>query len=108
MKKILAVLAVLNLAGAGRALLMAPSSPPDVADGELIQAAPSAEAPALITEEEVVFGTAAAVPEPRITRTRRFFSALGRAMAPPPPRRHYPARYAYLENALMSREMDRL
>jgi hypothetical protein len=26
----------------------------------------------------------------------------------PPARRHYPKRYGYLENALMSREMDRL
>ena len=49
----------------------------------------------LITEQEVLFGTAAALARPA-PRTRR------------PRGSHYPKRYAYLENSAMSREMDRL
>ena len=75
------------------------------------------EAPALITEQQVLFSTAAAVAPPP-AKTRRWsypvqaVSAALRAMfaasEKPPARRHYPKRHRYLENALMSREMDRL
>lgn len=71
--------------------------------------------PVLITEQQVRFGTAAALGAP----TRRgvlasmsyaVSSAAGRWRARSERRRsrHYPARLTYLEDALMSREMDRL
>jgi hypothetical protein len=75
------------------------------------------EAQALITEQQVLFSTAAAVAlPPAKTRcwsdTIQAVSAALRTVfaAPEKPRarRHYPKRYGYLENALMSREMDRL
>jgi hypothetical protein len=55
----------------------------------------AAATPALITEQEVMFSTEAAVarPAPKARRLRG---------------RSYPKRYAFLENSLMSREMDRL
>ena len=83
----------------------------------------SAEAEVLVTEQEVLFSTAAAVALPP-ARTRRWsypvavvgaavgaiFAALERPEKPEKPRarRHYPKRIGYLENALMSREMGRL
>ena len=67
--------------------------------------------PVVITEQEVMLGTAAAV-SPRSTPvTRRMLDALrvvGAAFRPPPPRPHYAARAAYIERAAMAREMDRL
>ena len=77
----------------------------------------STEAHALITEQQVLLSTAAAVALPP-AKTRRWsdtvqavsgaLRALFAASEKPPARRHYPKRYGYLENALMSREMDRL
>jgi hypothetical protein len=77
----------------------------------------STEAQKLITEQQVLFSTAAAVALPP-AKTRRWSyriqavsAALGAMFAAsekPPARRHYPKRHGYLENALMSREMDRL
>jgi hypothetical protein len=70
----------------------------------------------LITEQQVLFSTAAAVALPP-ARTRRFSdavhavaSAVGSwvASAAQPPKPVYPKRHVWLENALMSREMDRL
>jgi len=73
----------------------------------------------LITEQEVLLGTAAAVPA-ESTRTRWWtdvarvaVGAVRRMVATSPAdsrqvRRHVPERYSYLERALMSREMDRL
>jgi len=64
----------------------------------------------VITEQEVMFGTAAVV-RPRSTSiTRRLIGALGLAAAlrPPPPRPHYAHRAQYLESARMSREMEKL
>jgi hypothetical protein len=66
----------------------------------------AAQAPTLITEQQVLFSTAAvALPRPK---TRR--GVLGWLMnaAAPPALRQEPKRYVWLENALMSREMDRL
>ena len=67
--------------------------------------------PVLISEQEVMLGTAAAV-RPRSTQiTRRMINALhvvGAALQPPPPRPHYARRAYYLERAAMSRAMDRL
>jgi hypothetical protein len=74
----------------------------------------STETQALITEQQVLFGTAALPPAKtrRWSDTVRAVSGALRAMfaasEKPPARKHYPKRYGYLENALMSREMDRL
>jgi hypothetical protein len=70
-----------------------------------------AQQPVLITEQEVVFGTAAAVRPRSITITGRMVGVLrvvGAALRPPPPRPHHARRAYYLEYAAMSREMDRL
>jgi hypothetical protein len=67
--------------------------------------------PVLITEQEVMLGTAAVVAPPSIPITRRMIDALrvvGAALRPPPPRPHYPSRASFLEDARMAREMDRL
>ena len=69
------------------------------------------QSPVLVTEQEVMFGTAAAV-RPRSTPiTRRMIDALrvvAAALRPPPPRPHYAHGASYIERARMSREMDRL
>lgn len=91
-----------------------PQTPSALADVEV------KPAPTLITEQEVVFGTAAAL-SPRSTRRR---TRLARVRAvilavpvrmfvtaaadSPPKRRHYPSRLDFLENSRMAREMDRL
>ncbi len=69
----------------------------------------------LITEQQVLFGSAAVLAP---AKTRRWsysvyeVSASVRAVFTRPERpraqRHYPRRYGYLENAAMSRAMDRL
>ena len=76
-------------------------------------------APVLISEQEVVLGTAVALRARPIPR-RRWFEAISvlrtamrRSLARParearPERRDYPKRYTFLENACMAREMDRL
>jgi antitoxin component of MazEF toxin-antitoxin module len=73
----------------------------------------------LISEQEVVLGTAVALRARPKTR-RRWFEAINllrgamqRTLTPStqegrPVRREYPKRYAFLENACMAREMDRL
>ncbi|MBV9514157.1 MAG: hypothetical protein JO280_08985, partial [Mycobacteriaceae bacterium] len=70
------------------------------------EVAPSA--PTLITEQEVMFSTAAAVP----ARRQRWWTRRGASAAKPtdsaPKRRHYPARMDYLEHSRMAREMHRL
>jgi hypothetical protein len=77
----------------------------------------STETQALVTEQQVLFSTAAAVALPP-AKTRRWtdtVSAVGAALRAmfaasekPPARQHYPKRHVWLDNALMSREMDRL
>ena len=70
----------------------------------------------LITEQQVLFSTAAAVAlPPAKTRGWRdtivaLASTVGSwfASAAKPPKPVYPKRHVWLENALMSREMDRL
>lgn len=76
-----------------------------------------ADAPTLITEQQVLFNTAAATALPPVA-TLRFSDAihtvvrvLGAVLAgseKPPAQRHYPKRHVWLESSLMSREMDRL
>jgi hypothetical protein len=79
---------------------------------------PAAQTPVLITEAEVAFGTAAAVPLRRATTgwwtwasraalaVRQTFAGLVVDERPTP--RHHPKRYWYLEDARMGREMGRL
>jgi hypothetical protein len=77
----------------------------------------STEAQAVITEEQVLFSTAAAVVVPP-AKTRRWSDAVHTASTAlramfaasekPPAQRHYPKRHVWLDNALMSREMYRL
>lgn len=76
-------------------------------------------APVLITEHEVVFGTAAAVPvRPDVVHWWTEVSGvvlapmrrLSRSSTPSSrqPRRRYPKRHAFLERSCMGREMQRL
>ena len=77
----------------------------------------STETQTLITEQQVLFSTAGAVALPP-AKTRLWsdtVSAVGTALRAmfaasekPPARQHYPKRHVWLDNALMSREMDRL
>ena len=82
------------------------------------QAAPSTPAPSavsvppvLVTEHEVMFGTAAAAPPLGKPITRWLHGTLhsvAEALRPPPPKPIYDRRPIYIERAAMSREMDRL
>ena len=75
--------------------------------------------PVLISEHQVALGTAVAL-RPRPKTRRRWFEATHvwlaakqRSLAPSthegrPARREYPKHYAFLENACIAREMDRL
>jgi hypothetical protein len=74
------------------------------------------ETQAVITEQQVLFSTAAAVALPP-AKTHRFSdavhavaSAVGSWLESPakPAKPAYPKRHVWLDNALMSREMDRL
>jgi hypothetical protein len=71
----------------------------------------STNTPVLITEQEVLFHTRAAVSPPKPTFTHRVSDAVRgmvHALRLPPPRPHYPADMGYLERSRMAREMDRL
>jgi hypothetical protein len=74
----------------------------------------SADSAALITEQQVLFASAAALaPAPARHRTvAHQFAWAVRAMfvrpEKPHARKHYPQRFGYLENSAMSRAMDRL
>jgi hypothetical protein len=77
-------------------------------------AAQSTDTAALITEQQVLFASAAALapaPAKHLHVAHELASAV-RAMfvrpEKPHVRRHYPHRLAYLESSAMSREMDRL
>jgi hypothetical protein len=94
-------------------------APADPAEGragvEPVVGTAAAEAPILITEQQVIFGTAAAPRVPRkktakqriaLLRPRRVFT---RSMADQraAKHRHYPQHYVFLEQGLMAREMER-
>jgi hypothetical protein len=76
----------------------------------------STDTQALITEQQVRFSTAAvALPPAKTSRWSDTVHAVSTAVqaifaAPEkrPARQHYPKRHVWLDNALMSREMDRL
>ena len=67
--------------------------------------------PVLITEQEVMLGTAAVVAPRSTPITRRMIDALrvvGAALRPSPAGPQYARRETYIEDARMAREMDRL
>jgi hypothetical protein len=77
----------------------------------------STETQALITEQQVLLSTAAAVALPpakthwwsdNMHAVTGALHAMFAASEKPPARRHYPKRHVWLDNALMAREMDRL
>jgi len=76
----------------------------------------STETQTLITEQQVLFSTAAvALPPAKTRRWSDTVHAVGTALQTMftaseklPARQHYPKRHVWLDNALMSREMDRL
>ena len=82
----------------------------DVVQHAEITAEAVSAARVLITEHEVVSATAAdaAVPSPTTRRWAALWMLRTSTADSQPARRHYPRRYTYLENALMSREMGRL
>ena len=97
--------------------LLAPfGAPPDaVKQPATVEASP--RTPTLITEQQVLFATAAAVPlQParpsrRWTESARAFLTAAFAKAgneSEPRRRHYPSRNDFLEDSRMAREMMRL
>jgi hypothetical protein len=99
---------------------MATTSGPELEESreKLVTSHPtSTETQALITEQQVLLSSAAVVALPpaktrRWTDTIHAISGALRAMfaatEKPPARRHYPKRHAWMDNALMAREMDRL
>ncbi len=90
----------------------------DALKSESAPAAPAVEqstdTAALINEQQVLFGSAAALaPAPArhrnvavelSSKVRAMFARPEKSHAP----KHYPQRYTYLERSAMSREMDRL
>jgi hypothetical protein len=95
-------------------LYTTPADPQDVVKGPERVIEPVTQPPVVITEQQVAFSTAAAVPLLRTKPIRRVIAAV-RAMFRSssederPARRHYPPRReAFLEDAAMAREMRRL
>jgi hypothetical protein len=101
--------------------LLAPfGAPPEVIEqpADVVEASPPT--PVLITEQQVVFATAAALPLQPAKTGRRWVEAvrtigasLRAAVATSsnetrPKRQHYPSRNDFLEDSRMSREMLRL
>ena len=71
----------------------------------------TSDAPVFITEQQVLFSTAAARSLRPASISRRLIDAIrvvGAALHRPPARRHYLSRSSYLEMSRMAREMDRL
>lgn len=86
----------------------------DTTEFEPVEAPATAVAPVLITEQEVRLATAAAIPVRPAKRAHWWAVAFSRASAPsrarprPAPRYYAKRTPLWYENALMSREMDRL
>jgi hypothetical protein len=96
---------------------MATTYRPDLEGSREVTPDVSTETQTLISEQQVLFSTAAAValPPAKPRRWNDTVHAVGTAVramfaAPDKPaaRQHYPKRHVWLDNALMSREMDRL
>ena len=84
---------------------------------KLVSSQQTAGTQTLITEQQVLFSTAAAVALPpaktrwwshTVHAVRSALRSMFAASEKPPARRHYPKRHVWLDDALMSREMDRL
>lgn len=98
--------------------LLAPfGAPPEVIEqhADVVEATP--RTPVLITEQQVLFATAAAVPLQPTKIGRRWMAAVRAIRASltatssdegRPKPRHYPPRNDYLEDSRMAREMLRL
>jgi hypothetical protein len=94
-------------------LFAAPADPQDVVENPEHVTEAVSQQPVVITEQEVAFSTAAAVPLPRTKPTRRVIAAVRAKLrsssdAPPVPRHYPPRRDEFLEEAAMAREMRRL
>ena len=98
---------------------MATTSGPEVDESRetssLTSTPTSTETQTLITEQQVLLSTAAVALPAKTRRWSHVVDAISGALhavfasaEKPPARRHYPNRHAWLENALMAREMDRL
>jgi hypothetical protein len=90
-----------------------PRTPLAAPSTEAVKGSSTESTEVLITEQQVVFATAAAVAPRRENIGRRFAAMMRRTFvispdAERPQPRHSPKRYAYLERALMAREMERL
>jgi hypothetical protein len=87
------------------------ATPDVIEDAEPILAKDeAADTPVLITEQHVVFSTAAAMSRPA-SISRRVIDAIrvvGAAVYRPSPRQHYPERFSCFEESRMAREKDRL
>ncbi len=71
----------------------------------------TSHAPVFISQQQVVFSTAAARSSRRPSISRRLIDVIrvvGAALYRPPAQRHYLSRSSYLEQSRMAREMDRL
>lgn len=97
-------------------LLVPFGAPPDDAQQPATAEAPT-RTPVLITEQQVLFATAAAMPlqpartSPRWTQAVRAFMAAAFVKSSgesQPKRRHHPSRHDFLEDSRMAREMMRL
>jgi hypothetical protein len=107
---------------AANEMLVSPAEPASTTESldqptrQAPSAAPSAEASStevLITTQQVAFGTAAAAGVRRENIGHRFVAVMRRLFATStdasrPRPQHVPKRYAFLEDSLMAREMDRL
>lgn len=87
-------------------LVMTPHAAKHV--GSVAGSQPARTTPVLITEQEVVFGTAAAMLIPRTTARPRIARALRRIQMALLPRRRHQSRHDYQERWCMAREMLRL
>ncbi|MEN3316729.1 MAG: hypothetical protein V7643_130 [Mycobacterium sp.] len=97
--------------------LLAPfGAPPDVIEQPADVAEVSPRTPVLITEQQVLFATAAAVPS-QPAKTGRLWIEAVRAIGAAfvrsgnevrPKRQHYPPRDGFLDDSRMAREMLRL
>jgi hypothetical protein len=95
-----------------------PLGTPIAADTESMPTSPEAQdpasAPVVITEQQLLFSSSAAIalPTPRRWNPVHTLGASVRAIFArsdkPPARRHYPRRPAFIEDAAMAREMRRL
>lgn len=87
-------------------------TPDVIQDGEpTVVTDATSDAPVFITQQQVVFSTAAARSLRPPSISRRLIEAIGgvsAALYRPPARRHHPQHSSYLEMSRMAREMDRL